>query len=506
MPAERLALAALLALTLLRLAVAAATPLSPDEAYYWVWSRALAPGYLDHPPMVALWIAAGTALAGDGALGVRLLAPLAAAVGSLMLAQAARDLLPRTLLPGDEPARRRAGLVAAALMNATLLFGIGSVTMTPDTPLLLFWTAVLWALGRLQATGRAGWWLAAGAAAGAAGASKYTAALMLPGIALWTAMPAHRAWLRSWQFWAAIALALALVAPVLAWNAEHDWVSLLKQASRGGDPSLLRLLQFQAELFAGQLGLATPIVAVLAAAGIWAALVRGTRDQPGWVLLAGLSAMPAVIFVLHAFGDRVQANWPGIIYPAACIAAAGLDARWQRWVRPGVALGLAMTAIVWVQAALAPVALPMRLDPTLLRLGGWQALAGEVAAAARQQGAAFVASDNYGHAALLARLLPPDIEVIGLEGRWALFRLPDAAAALDGRPGLLLRSARRDDRPDLRDWASLAPLASLERARNGMTAEGFRLYHGIFRQGGEPAVALPRPRWPPQGSDRNPHR
>ena len=51
-------LAALAALTALRLIVAAATPLAPDEAYYWVWSRALAPGFLDHPPMVALWIRA----------------------------------------------------------------------------------------------------------------------------------------------------------------------------------------------------------------------------------------------------------------------------------------------------------------------------------------------------------------------------------------------------------------------------------------------------------------
>ena len=36
------ALAALAALTLLRLVVAAIAPLAPDEAYYWVWSRALA--------------------------------------------------------------------------------------------------------------------------------------------------------------------------------------------------------------------------------------------------------------------------------------------------------------------------------------------------------------------------------------------------------------------------------------------------------------------------------
>ena len=85
-------LLALLALTLLRLIVAASAPLAPDEAYYWVWSRAVAPGYLDHPPMVALWIAAGTSLLGDTPLGVRLLGPLGAAVGSWMLFDAGRKL------------------------------------------------------------------------------------------------------------------------------------------------------------------------------------------------------------------------------------------------------------------------------------------------------------------------------------------------------------------------------------------------------------------------------
>ena len=64
---------ALTALPLVALRRSDAPLASPDEAYYWVWSRALAAGYLDHPPMVALWIRAGTWIAGDTALGIRLL-------------------------------------------------------------------------------------------------------------------------------------------------------------------------------------------------------------------------------------------------------------------------------------------------------------------------------------------------------------------------------------------------------------------------------------------------
>jgi SAM-dependent methyltransferase len=44
---------------------------------------------------------------------------------------------------------------AAGLLNATLLFGVGGVLMTPDAPLLAFWAAGLWALARLNVSQRA---------------------------------------------------------------------------------------------------------------------------------------------------------------------------------------------------------------------------------------------------------------------------------------------------------------------------------------------------------------
>ena len=243
-------LAALALLTGVRLGVAGFTPLSPDEAYYWVWSRALAPGYLDHPPMVALWIRAGAWLAGEGAFGIRLLGPLSAALGSVLLAQAAADLLPG----------RGAGPRAAALLNATLLLGVGAVTMTPDAPLLLFWTAALWALARLLRTGRGAWWLAVGAACGLALASKYTAALLGVGIALWLLHPSQRRWLATPWPWAGGALALLLFAPVIAWNARNGWAGFAKQGGRVGDWAPGRALTFLGELLGGQVGLATPLV------------------------------------------------------------------------------------------------------------------------------------------------------------------------------------------------------------------------------------------------------
>ena len=68
----------ILALVALRLVGAAWTPLTFDEAYYWMWSKHLAGGYYDHPPGVAVVIRLGTLIAGDTELGVRLVSILLA--------------------------------------------------------------------------------------------------------------------------------------------------------------------------------------------------------------------------------------------------------------------------------------------------------------------------------------------------------------------------------------------------------------------------------------------
>ncbi len=459
---------ALLALTAIRLLIAARAPLSADETYYWIWSRALAPGYLDHPPMVALWIRAGCAVAGDTALGVRLLAPVAALLGTLLLARAAEDLCPG----------RRAGLAAGLLLNATLAMGVGAVVMTPDTPLLFFWTAALAALARLVRGGRPGWWLAVGLACGLALDSKYTAFLLGAAILAWlVAVPAARVWWRCWQLWAGGALALAVFAPVLLWNAGHGWVSFAKQGGRTGDWHPEAALRFLGELVAGQFGLATPVVACVLAMGVWRAWLAGRRGSAGAGLLACVVLVPAAVFVQHAFGGRVQANWPAVIYPGAALAACCTGAAPVRFWRAGSALGLALAGVVYLQAGWGALPLPRAADPTLIRLAGWQDLAGEVYVAEAAAHADFVVADAYGLASELAFRMPG--EVVGLEPRWALFDLP--AAALAGRTGILVRSLRDFGAPDARNWASIVPVGVISRGRAGRVAEMYRVYRVVGR-------------------------
>ncbi len=434
--------------------------------------------------MVALWIRAGTALAGPGALGIRLLGPLSAALGSVLLWDAGERLLPG----------RQAGLVGAALLNATLLFGVGAVVMTPDTPLLFFWVACLWALARFLAARRGTWLVLAGLFAGLALDSKYTAALLAPAILLWLlAVPELRSWLSRPAPWLGALAGAASFAPVVAWNAAHGWASFARQGGRVGDFRPTNAVRFLGELAAGQAGLATPLVFVLCVAGGLAALRLGwKRRDAAWALLAALTVLPALVFVQHAFGDRVQANWPAVLYPSACLAAAGLE--WRVWTRlraPAVALGLAITTIAYVQATAAPFPLPASLDPTALRLAGWRGLAEQVETARRIAGASFVASDEYGEAAELARALPASVPVIGVERRWALFALP--RPTIGGKVGILVRSARRGPDLDPDPWASLRPLGGAERRRGTQVIEHFRLYRVTARPGaGVPEALLPR--------------
>ena len=57
------------------------TSLLEDEAYYWVWSKDLAWGYFDHPPLVALWVKISSFFFNDE-LGVRFFSSISS---SLML-------------------------------------------------------------------------------------------------------------------------------------------------------------------------------------------------------------------------------------------------------------------------------------------------------------------------------------------------------------------------------------------------------------------------------------
>src|ERR1700727_3114377 len=248
-----------LALVLLRLVAAAWTPLTFDEAYYWMWSKALAGGYYDHPPMVAVVIRLGTMIAGDTELGVRLVSVLLALPMSWAVYRTAAILF----------GGHRLASSATLLLNATLMAAVGTMIVTPDAPLLVASSFVLFFLAKVLETGRGAWWLAVGGAVGAALLSQYTALFFGPAILIWlVSVPKLRRWLISpWPYLGGL-VALGTFAPVILWNADHHWVSFIKQIGRA------RIADFRpvfiAELIPTQFAFATPLVWILGAMGLYA--------------------------------------------------------------------------------------------------------------------------------------------------------------------------------------------------------------------------------------------
>ncbi len=333
--------------------------LTPDESYYWLWSRFLDWSYFDHPPLTAWLIRGSTALLGPTPLAVRLPAQVCLGLALVLVAAAGRDLAGRT----------QAGLAAALILSATLLFGAGGFLMTPDAPLILGWALALFAWGRLAATGRARWWPLIGAAVGLGFLGKYSILFLPAALGLWCLVsPAGRRWLRSpWPYLAGL-IALVAALPVVAWNVRHDWISLAWQAGHGlggrGGLSPGKLGQY----LGGQAGVITPVLfgTMVLAAGVL--FFRGWRQRrDGWLILGLAALVPLLFFALTAlFGQQTQANWPAPAYLAAALAVGALLAgRWWRIAaRTGVIVGLAMILAVTVHLVRPWLPLPVQDDRT----------------------------------------------------------------------------------------------------------------------------------------------
>src|SRR6201986_683195 len=419
----------ILALVALRLVAAAWTPITFDEAYYWMWSKHLAGGFYDHPPMMAVVIRFGTMIAGDNELGVRLVSILLALPMSYAVYRTAEILFGGTRVASN----------AAIFLNLTMMAAVGTLIVTPDSPLLVASSFVLFFLAKLLESGRGVWWLAVGVAVGCALLSKYTALFFGAAILIWlVVVPQQRRWLLSpWPYLGAV-VAFALFAPVVVWNADHQWVSFLKQIS-----GRVRMEDFRpvfiGELVPTQIAFATPFVFILGAMGLHALARYKVGAQSARVLVNATFWTITAYFVWHALHARVEANWFAPIYPAFMIAAAVAAhlVQWEggfqrvvafclRWAAP---TGIVMFALLIVQADTGWLT-GYRRDATVRSVGvGWRELAGEIEALRKRTGATCVLGADYGTTSWLAFYLPPGTCVAQQSQRirWVNMREPDAA-------------------------------------------------------------------------------
>jgi len=465
----------ILALVALRLVAAAWTPLTFDEAYYWMWSKHLAGGYYDHPPGVALVIRLGTMLAGDTELGVRLASILLALPMSFAVFRTA------SILFGGV----RVAATAAILLNVTLMAAVGTLIVTPDSPLLVASSFVLFYLAKVSETGRDAWWLAVGAAVGVALLSKYTALFFGPAILIWlVTVPKMRHWLISpWPYLGGLT-ALAIFSPVMLWNADHQWVSFIKQIGRA------RIEDFRpafiGELIPTQIAFATPLVFILGAMGLYALLARKAGAAAARALINATFWTIVVYFIWHSLHARVEANWFAPVYPAFAIAAAVAAhlTQWKdrqqrtidfclRWAAP---TGVVMFALLIVQANTGVLS-GYRRDATVRSVGvGWRELASQIEAVRARLGVACVLAPDYGTTGWLAFYLPKGTCVVQPTQRIRWVNMPEPDPAQLSGKLLYVDEARPGGRPYLKEiFARIERVAEFPRQRGPLTIETYAL-------------------------------
>jgi 4-amino-4-deoxy-L-arabinose transferase-like glycosyltransferase len=391
-----------------RLFYAAKVLLVPDEAFYWVLSRHLAAGYLDHPPMIAYLIWMGTHVVGSTELGVRLLGVLMSVGAMVIIVALAARILHET---------RATVWVAILWLTSPLLAALGAI-FTPDTPAIFFSLCALAFLlliveqdDRSDGPKRshAGLWLLFGLFCGLAMVSKYTAVLLPTSVAL--AMLFSRRgrayYRRPWIYLAGI-VSVVVFSPVIWWNATHQWVSFLFQlhhgtAAHGSSEgmstaaSLMRPFKDLGTYVGGQAAIWTPVlfgIALVVLSHYWRRYLhpvlnrgRNSGDERAplsqlEIVLLWAGTLPLVLFGVAALrSHHTEANWPGFAYfPISLLTARWLSQNWAgtrlKWAHLGVRV--ALIGLIGVYFVAYPTVtdrilrLPIHIPHAIEDLRGWR--------------------------------------------------------------------------------------------------------------------------------------
>ncbi len=439
----------ILAATVVRIGFAWALGLGVDESYMVATGRMLRLGYFDHPP-ASWWMQwAGAQLFGtDAPLAVRLPFIAAFALSTWLMYRL-----------GAAVADRRAGLWAAVLLSLSPVFGVTTASwVLPDGPLdLALLGAALCLVHALPARGRAGWawWIGTGLCAGLALFSKYTAVLTIGGALVYLlTSPVHRRWLARPEPYVAGLLALAVFAPVVAWNATHHWASFAFQGDRAVGLRF-RPLQFFVVL-GGEALFVLPWIWAPMMACFLGAIRRGPGASQSWLLVC-LGFPPILGFALIAVvsQSRVLYHWaaPGylMLFPllGAAVAARVHLPRVRRLVTGTAVLVLAALAVVgsqirlnWMHPVIAAFA---RHDPDLAGID-WTSLRTQLQARGLLRPGVVVGVPSWSSGGKIAYALGPGVTVICLSPDARQFGFDAPAARFAGRTILVVAPGRGAER------------------------------------------------------------
>ncbi len=306
-------------------------PLAPDEAQYWLWSRALDFGYYSKPPGVAWQIWLGTELFGHSDLGVRFCAILIATVLPLAVYQLAR-------------AAKQSNQVAfwAALCMAFSPLGmLSSIFSTTDGGFILFWTLAATAACRQPNR-----------------IYRVASFIALGALFKW---PIYLLWLPFLLFYpskkapGAIALSLLGLLPSLIWNWSHEWATFkhvgMTVAGRPSESAPFFRGNFF-DFIGAQIALLSPLLFFLLILGLYQVFKKRKNLEKELLFCASITGALLGSYALVAIKQKMQGNWAAFAYPTAMVIIAWQAELWRKTLYAGLAIAMILSAAIWSLPAL----------------------------------------------------------------------------------------------------------------------------------------------------------
>lgn len=319
-----------------------------DEMYFVTAGHHLAWGYPDQPSFTPLLARVADTLAPSNLVVLRIPSVLAVTGVVLLSVQAARLL-----------GAARAGQVLTAVTVAFSAVVIGSGHMLSTATFdLLSWTAVLVVVAQALVDDRPRLWLLAGAVAGIGLNNKHAVAFCLLGVLVGVALVREtRPVLRTRWPWLGGLVALALWAPNLVWQAQHDWPVFAFSADiaeeYGGLGGRIDLLVEALIMF-------SPVIGAVWVLG----LVRLLR-RPDWAAARPLAVAFLVVLLVFLVTGGKGYYLAGLVPPLVAAGCTDLAARWSTR-----AVTLTGAVLVASAAVAYPAVLPV-LPASTFADSGW---------------------------------------------------------------------------------------------------------------------------------------
>lgn len=296
--------------------IAGKVNLSVDEAHYALYGAKLDWSYFDHPPMVG-WLNSISIIFSTSDFALRVLPIIFFAISNILLYKIAARLYPEF---------KWVGFWSVALVNASIMFQLLSLSMLPDTPIMIAALMVFWHMLNLRETNNPSLkdWLWLGFWLGISALSKYTAITLVFSLMLILLFEKRFIWLKAKGLWLAMLLTLVMITPIIYWNYQHDWISFVYQMNHGTYHDEWSLLRFSQSQLA-QFGVYSPLLYLVGIILAFSAIFKNSPTR-----LLALFSLPVIILFAMGSGYKMSLpHWTQLAW--LFIAPAVVFWVWQNW-------------------------------------------------------------------------------------------------------------------------------------------------------------------------------